>query len=285
MDAPQKHFNVLSISQTEGIKLNALTPILEYKRAEVASLKVSTSISQLSAEAKAQTPPRGFANALSKIASSGENALICELKRKSPSAGEILPGAEPVDIAREYETGGAACLSILTDGPSFGGTLCDLRAIKDAVSLPLLRKDFMVDPIQVIEARANGADAILIIMGAVDDRLAEELHSAAAQHEMDVLIEVHDEAELERALLLPSGLLGINNRDLTIMKTDLSVTERLGTLVPKDREFVSESGVKTVEDILRLRRAGAYRFLIGESLMLSNSRKSMVSDLKSSGTV
>ena len=265
--------------------MNALTPILEYKKDEVAALKATRSLSDILSVAAAQPAPRGFARALTLVTDTGENGLICELKRKSPSAGEILPGANPFDIASEYEAGGAACLSVLTDGPSFGGCLSDLLAIKDAVSIPLLRKDFMIDTIQIIEARAYGADAILIIMAAVDDALANDLFGAALDLKMDALVEVHNEEELERAIKLPGGLLGINNRDLTKMSTDLSATERLSKLIPKNTPIVSESGVKTPEDILRLRKSGAQRFLIGESLMLSNRRKSLVSELKQAGTV
>ena len=265
--------------------MNALTPILEYKRGEVAALKRARSIEELRSAAKLQSAPRGFAAALSKVAESGANGLICELKRKSPSAGEILPGANPIDIAKEYESGGAACLSVLTDGPSFGGSLGDLEAIRNAVSLPLLRKDFMIDPIQITEARAHGADAILIIMAAVGDELAREMLQTTESLGMDALIEVHNEEELTRALKLPGGLLGINNRDLTKMTTDLAVTERLSEMVDPSRAIVAESGVKTPADIQRLRSAGARRFLIGESLMLSDRRKSLVSELKQAGTV
>jgi len=246
---------------------NALTPILAYKHDEVARLRQATPQTVLEKMAEEQTPPRGFAAALTRTVAAGRNGLICELKRKSPSAGEILPGADPADIAREYETGGASCLSVLTDGPSFGGSLNDLKAIRATVALPLLRKDFMVDPIQVAEARAHGADAVLIIMAALDDALAGVLEALALDLGMDALIEVHNEAELDRALNLRSPLIGINNRDLTRMETDLAVTERLARLVPDDRVLVSESGVKTPADIARLKASGAHRFLIGESLM------------------
>ena len=265
--------------------MNALTPILAYKKDEVAALKAKHSFEDLSSAASAQAATRGFAAALTRVADTGANGLICELKRKSPSAGEILPGADPIEIAKEYEAGGAACLSILTDGPSFGGALRDLEMIRNAVSLPLLRKDFMIDPLQIIEARAFGADAILIIMGAVEDSLARDLLQTAQEYKLDALIEVHNEQELERALMLPGGLLGINNRDLTKMTTDLSVTEQLSKLIDPSRPIVSESGVKTPSDIERLRSAGARRFLIGESLMLSDRRKSLVSELKQAGTV
>ena len=258
---------------------NALTPILAYKQDEVAALKAKTSQSELEAIAAAQPPARGFANALSATVNQGRNGLICELKRKSPSAGEILPGADPVKIAREYETGGASCLSVLTDGPSFGGSLQDLKAIRAAVSLPILRKDFIVDTIQIIEARAHGADAILIIVGAVSDSQALEFEACANALGMDALIEVHNEQELERALALKSPLFGINNRDLTRMVTDLSVTERLSSLVPSGKTLISESGVKTPEDISRLKKCGVHRFLIGESLMKQANRSQAVRDL------
>lgn len=260
--------------------MSALDPILAYKRDEVAALERSVSFADLDRRAKNAPAPRGFAAALKAVADRDENALICELKRKSPSAGEILPGADPIEIAREYEAGGAACLSILTDYPSFGGSLEDLAAAREAVALPLLRKDFMIAPIQVAEARAHGADAILIIMAALDDTLAAELEAAAMEYGMDVLVEVHNEIELERGLQLKSPLLGVNNRDLTKMTTDLSVTERLAPLVPADRVIVSESGVSTTSDISRLRKTGARRFLIGESLMKRVDRAEAVKSLK-----
>ena len=251
---------------------NALTRILEYKHGEVAALKVSTSIAELETRAASQSAPRGFARALTETADTGNNALICELKRKSPSAGEILPGADPIEIAREYERGGASCLSVLTDGPSFGGSLEDFAKIRNAVALPMLRKDFMIDPIQILEARAHGADAILIIMAALDNSQAEELETAALSCGMDALIEVHNEDELERAMTLRSSLLGINNRDLTRMTTDLSVTERLANMIRDEKHLVSESGIKTPQDISRLRNVGAKRYLIGENLMKSSDR-------------
>lgn len=258
---------------------NALTKIIEYKQHEVASLKARTSASELDALAKEQSPPRGFAAALTQTADRGDNALICELKRKSPSAGEILPGADPVDIAREYETGGATCLSVLTDGPSFGGSLGDLKAIRAAVSLPILRKDFIIDPIQIVEARAHGADAILIIMAALSDAEAQEFEALAFSLGMDALIEAHNEDELTRALTLKSPLLGINNRDLTRMVTDLSVTEQLSKLIPPAKHLVSESGIRTPDDISRLRNTAARRYLIGENLMKSTQRIQSVREL------
>ncbi|MEM9055453.1 MAG: indole-3-glycerol phosphate synthase TrpC, partial [Pseudomonadota bacterium] len=210
----------------------------------------------------------------------GENALICEVKRKSPSAGEILPGADPREIAAQYERGGAACLSVLTDGPSFGGSLEDFAAIRSAVALPMLRKDFMIDPIQVAEARAHGADAVLVILSCTDDALALNLTQAALELSMDALIETHDAEEVERALALPSPLIGINNRDLKIMQTDLATSERLSGLIPSDRDFISESGISEPDDISRLRNVGARRFLIGESLMKRADREQHVTMLR-----
>ena len=193
------------------------------------------------------------------------------MKRKSPSAGEINIARAPDEAAKAYEAGGAACISVLTDGPSFGGSLQDMKTVRAAISLPVLRKDFMVDPIQVVEARAAGADAILIIMGAMDDGLAAELHATADGLGMSVLLEAHDEAELIRALGLPSPLLGVNNRDLRTFTTDLGVTERLSDLLPPSRVLISESGVRSAGDISRLRPCGARGFLVGESLMRSEN--------------
>ena len=258
----------------------ALDKIIAYKQGEVAELKRARSEQALLLEAKAQTAPRGFAARLSAIADADENALICEMKRKSPSAGEILPGADPSDIARQYEAGGAACLSVLTDGPSFGGSLEDFAAIRAAVALPMLRKDFMIDPIQVVEARAHGADAVLVILSCTDDALALTLTQTAQELGMDVLIETHDAEEIERALRLPSSLVGINNRDLKIMQTDLATSERLSPLIPADRDYISESGISEPDDISRLRKTGARRFLIGESLMKRSDRTQHVQALR-----
>lgn len=259
----------------------ALDKIIDYKQDEVAALKQRTSFAALDAQACAADPVRGFASALSRVADENQNALICELKRKSPSAGEILPGADPIEIATEYEAGGAACLSVLTDGPSFGGSLQDFAAIRSAVRIPMLRKDFMIDPIQVAEARAWGADCILVIMASLDDSQAGELADCAISYGMDVLVETHNATELERALQLPSRLIGINNRDLKRMVTDLSTTERLAPLVPEDYQLVAESGISTTDHIDRLRRTGARRFLIGESLMKRGAaRQSTVRELR-----
>ncbi|MFN3910445.1 indole-3-glycerol phosphate synthase TrpC [Hyphomonas sp.] len=259
----------------------ALDRILEYKADEVRALKAARTASSLFSEVQAQTPARGFAAALDQIADAGENALICEIKRKSPSAGEILAGADAPGIALDYERGGAACLSVLTDLPSFGGTLADFEVIRAAVSLPMLRKDFMIDPLQILESRAHGADCILIILSAVDDACAADLGQAATDLGMDVLVETHDEAELERALRLPFRLVGANNRDLKRMVTDLGTSERLAPLVPADRNLISESGISDPVHISRLRDFGIRRFLIGESLMKRPDRAAFTRALRS----
>lgn len=259
----------------------ALDRIIEYKHDEVRALKQMRSLADLESAAKDAPPVRGFSAALGAVADTGQNALICEIKRKSPSAGDILPGADPVGIALDYEKGGAACLSVLTDTPSFGGTLADFETIRSAVSMPMLRKDFMIDPIQIIESRAHGADCILVIMSAVSDQLAQELHDTATRLSMDVLIETHDEAEMERALRLPSPLIGVNNRDLKRMITDLSTTERLAPMLSSDRVLVAESGIADAQSILRLRKVGSRRFLIGEWLMKQGAaRAERVNELK-----
>lgn len=261
-----------------------LRAILDYKKDEVAVLKRSRSLASLESDAKAASRPRGFAGELLRIARSDGNALICEVKRKSPSAGEINTVRAPQEAAQAYATGGAACISVLTDGPSFGGSLEDMKIVRDAISLPVLRKDFMIDPIQVVEARAAGADAILIIMGAVEDALAADLHATAEAYGMSVLLETHDEAELVRALGLPSPLIGVNNRDLRTFTTDLGVTERLADMMPPrnqsgDRLLISESGVRSPADIVRLRTCGARGFLVGESLMRSENPAETVRSL------
>lgn len=256
----------------------ALDKIIDYKYDEVADLKSKTSVGDLLSRIQAAPKPRGFIASLGKVAASGKNALICEIKRKSPSAGDILKDADPPTIAAEYERAGAACLSVLTDFPSFGGTLEDLRAVHETVKIPLLRKDFMIDPIQILEARANCADCILIIMSAVDDELAQDLFYTAKDLGMDVLVEVHDQPELDRARALKADLVGVNNRNLKLMQTDLGVSEELAASWP-GHSMVSESGVKTPSDILRLRGAGYSRFLIGESLMKETDRELFVRKL------
>jgi indole-3-glycerol phosphate synthase len=257
-----------------------LARILAYKHDEAASLRRQRSMGAWEALASAAPAPRGFEHAITQRALSGENALICEVKRRSPSAGDINLSRTPGVAARAYERGGAACISVLTDGPSFGGANADLVAVSSAVSLPVLRKDFMIDPVQILESRAIGADAILIIMSAVDDALAKDLEATAGQLGMSVLVEVHDEAELERALQLSSSLIGINNRDLRRFVTDLGATERLAPRVPGDRILISESGIASPSDISRLRRCGARGFLIGESLMRSERPEETVAEFR-----
>lgn len=260
-----------------------LKTIIAYKHDEVAALKRARTMSSLLVDAKAASAPRGFTESLLAIAKTDGNALICEVKRKSPSAGDISPGRDQVSVAQDYETGGAACISVLTDGPSFGGSLPDMVSVREAIALPVLRKDFMVDPIQIVEARAAGADAILIIMAAVDDALARDLHQTADDLGLSVLLEAHDEAELVRALGLPSPLIGVNNRNLRTFETDLGVTEQLADLVPdiaaSGRILISESGVKTPADITRLRACGARGFLVGESLMRAENPAESVRSL------
>lgn len=259
---------------------SALETIIGYKRDEVAALKRAHSTAKLLQMAQAQPAPRPFMQALRQVMQDGENGLICELKRKSPSAGAILPGADPVSIAQAYAAGGAACLSVLTDGPSFGGSAEDFRAIRAGMHLPMLRKDFMIDPLQVVEARAMGADAILVILACTDNALAKDLVQTAEDLGMASLIETHDADEVTRALALPSPLIGINNRDLNIMRTDLNTTERLASRVPDECLLISESGIAEPEDISRLRRAGAQCFLIGESLMKRDDRAAHVQRLR-----
>jgi indole-3-glycerol phosphate synthase len=246
---------------------SALASILEYKRVEVAAAKAATPRAAIEASAKAAGPTRGFATALKRTAARDGIALIAEIKKASPSKGVIRADFDPPAHAKAYEQGGAACLSVLTDGPSFMGSMDHLVAARATASLPVLRKEFMIDPWQVAEARAFGADAILIVMAAVDDGTASAIIAAAADWDMDALVEVHDEAELERALALPSRLIGINNRDLATFKTSLEVTERLAKLAPPDRLIVSESGIGAPADVARVKAAGARAILVGESLM------------------
>ena len=253
-----------------------LRRILDYKKDEVRALRAERSLASLEADAKEQSPPRDFAGSLLSIARSGGNALICEMKRKSPSAGAINTARAPAEAARAYQAGGAACISVLTDGPSFGGEIADLTEVRSSVSLPVIRKDFMIDPIQIVQSRAIGADAILIIMAAVDDACARDLHAAADALGLAVLLEAHDESELERALAQPSPLVGVNNRDLRRIVTDLGVSERLSALIPADRLLISESGVASPADIVRLRGCGARSFLIGEVLMRAEDPEAAV---------
>ena len=243
-----------------------LTEICDTKRGEVAARKPLASLDALDARAAAQTAPRGFRAALEAKAADGF-ALIAEIKKASPSKGLIRADFSPADHARDYEAGGAACLSVLTDAPYFQGHEDYLVAARAACALPVLRKDFMVDPWQVAEARAMGADAILIIVAALDDTQMAEIEAAALERGMDVLVEVHDRAEMERAALLKSRLIGVNNRDLRRFVTDLGTTEQLAPLAPEGTLLVSESGINSHADLQRLARCGARAFLVGESLM------------------
>jgi indole-3-glycerol phosphate synthase len=244
-----------------------LANIAAYKREEIARAKAAMPLAAVEHEARAAEPVRPFAETVAACAAEGRHGLIAEIKKASPSRGLIRADFDPASLAIAYAAGGAACLSVLTDGPSFQGDARHLIAARDVCALPVLRKDFMLDPYQVPQSRALGADCILIIMAAVDDFLAMELAGAALNWGMDVLVEVHDEEELDRALSLPTALIGINNRDLRSFETSLDVTRRLIPRVPATHLIVSESGIFTHADLEELAAAGAHGFLVGESLM------------------
>ena len=243
-----------------------LAEICAAKREHVARRRARRTLRDLMG-ALSPEPPRGFLAALRGAVQAGRHGLICEIKRASPSKGLIRIDFDPATLARAYAAGGATCLSVLTDEPYFLGADEHLIAARASVSLPVLRKDFVIDPYQVVESRVIGADAVLLIMAALSTEQAAELEAVAHLLGLDVLVEVHDEAELERARRLRAPLIGINNRDLKTLAVDLATTERLAPLVPPDRLPVCESGVGCAADLARMRAAGARCFLVGESLM------------------
>jgi indole-3-glycerol phosphate synthase len=246
---------------------DTLAKIVDDKRRHVSACRERRPLGEVEQAARAVAPPRGFARALKAAHAEGRYGLIAEIKKASPSKGLIRTDFDPPALARAYERGGASCLSVLTDEPYFQGRDEFLTAAREAVKLPVLRKDFMIDPYQVFEARALGADCILLIMACLDDQLAEELARLAHVLAMDVLVEVHDGDELERALEVDGDLVGINNRNLKTLAVDLATTEQLAPKVPKDRVLVAESGLGSPADLARMAKVGASTFLIGESLM------------------
>ena len=246
---------------------DVLKKICTDKLVHVIACRLHKSLVELKDLAMTASAPRGFARALEEKVESGKYGLIAEIKKASPSKGLIREDFDPATLARAYQAGGAACLSVLTDEPYFQGADRYLLEARGAINLPVLRKDFMLDPYQIVESRALGADCILLIMAALEDAQAQELEAQALEMGMDVLIEVHNAPELERALELNSPLLGINNRNLKTLVVDIATTEELAALVPEGRRLIAESGLNSSEDLARMAKAGASCFLIGESLM------------------
>lgn len=246
---------------------DTLTKITADTAKHVARCKAARPLDAVEADAKKADAPRGFAKALKATIASGRYGLIAEIKKASPSKGLIRPDFDPPSLARAYERGGATCLSILTDEPYFQGKDEFLVQARAAVKLPVLRKDFMIDPYQIVEARALGADCVLLIMACLDDALAADLAKLAHKWGMDVLVEVHNAEELDRALRIDGDLVGVNNRNLKTLAVDLATTEQLAPKVPKDRVLVAESGLGSPADLARMAKVGASAFLIGESFM------------------
>ena len=248
---------------------DALARICADTMAEVTRRRAETSEDALKAQLRRKPPAtRGFGGAIKQAVADGGYGLIAEIKKASPSAGVIRPDFNPAEIAHAYADAGATCLSVLTDAPYFQGCSNDLKAVRAAVPLPILRKDFMLHPWQILESRVMGADCVLLIMAALSDSLAREMEELARALDMDVLAEVHDRKELDRALGLQTSLIGINNRNLKTFQTDLETTAELAPLVPSDRFLVAESGIRTHADIVRLCEAGARCFLVGEGLLM-----------------
>ena len=258
---------------------DVLARICADKRDHIGERKAARPLAAVEDAARRATPPRGFAERLAVRVASGGYGLIAEIKKASPSRGLIRADFDPADLARAYEDGGATCLSVLTDGPYFQGRDAHLTEARAAVSLPVLRKDFMLDPYQIAESRSLGADCVLLIMAALDDTLAAELADAARVWRLDVLVEAHSAAEVERALRLDAKLVGINNRDLTTLAVDLTTTEGLAPMIPADRTLVCESGLHTRADLNRMAKVDARCFLIGESLMRQDDVTAAVREL------
>lgn len=267
---PPVRFKVLNMIQND-----VLAKICADKREEVATRQHVKSLEHLKSEIKDASPPRGFGRALMDATVAGVG-LIAEIKKASPSGGLIRPDFDPPALAQAYANAGAACLSVLTDEKYFQGATSYLQAARASVNLPVLRKDFMLTDWQIYESRAMGADCILLIMAALEDEQAQDLEALARALDMDVLVEVHDEAEMQRALALQTPLLGINNRNLKTMVTDIATTETLAALCTPDKFLISESGIKTNDDITRLKKSGVLGFLVGESLMRQDNVEAAV---------